>query len=185
MKRLQILTLISLLILSPTAISEESGFRLGIELGTGNVQVDAEDTILDLPNDDGFGVGWEVQYRWANNMVAALNFSSMSDDFLLSGLDHYSTYQASLMLGYALPLNDTISLVPMVGINDWEVKEQEGFILNPGPEDEIIFEGTDITAKVAVDVALSESWRLSLSYAYTDTDVGSISRQMFGLAYQF
>lgn len=184
MKRLQVLTLNSLLILSPMAVSEESGFRLGIELGMGNVKVDAEDSILDLPNEDGFGVGWEVQYRWANNMVAALNLFTMSD-FLLSGLDHYSTYQASLMLGYALPLNDTISLVPMVGMNDWEVKEQEGFILNPGPEDEIIFEGTDVTAKVAVDMAVSESWRLSLSYAYTDTDVGSISRQMLGVSYQF
>lgn len=185
MKRLQILTFGCTLLLSPIVMSDESGFRLGIEMGSGDVKVDVEDTILDLPNDDGFGVGWEVQYRWANNMVAAFNFSSMTDDFLISGLDHYSTYQASLMLGFALPLNDTISFVPMLGISDWEVKEQEGFILNPGPEDKVIFEGTDVTAKVAIDVAVSERWRLSLSYAYTDTDVGSISRQMFGVSYQF
>lgn len=175
-----------------SSAAEHKAIVLGLEVGSASLNLDRDPVIAngntdlgeDL-DDSGASLTYLAAYQWQNNWVAELDLAYSSNNFFFQSSDFYETTEIRGMLGYRLKLGEYLNLVPMLGISRWEVDLQEGFILNPGPEERDEFDGSDISVKLSAQVPLGESFLVTLSYTNTDTDLGNVAMTQLGLRVTF
>ncbi|WP_226894471.1 MULTISPECIES: outer membrane beta-barrel protein [Pseudoalteromonas] len=186
MKKMISLTALTLLISSFSSHANEAQIRMGVELGTSKIAVDKDFAILKEDFDtDGLSINYVLGYKFANNVVTEANVAYSSSDILFGTFDSYETYEIKAMAGYSFDLATYFKVVPMVGFSHWELETKQGLFLNPGPEAEEEFSGTDFTYKVRFEVPVSDLVLLSLSYANTEAEFGRNETTQIGILFEF
>lgn len=171
------------------AIADESKVIFGIEIGSSSLDLEndlANEFNQEFLDDTGVSSTYSVGYRWANSWQVEGSLSASGNALFSLGLeDFYQAAEAKLMVGYSFQLAKHLRIVPLIGVSRWDVELQEGFLLNPGPEERIESDGTDFSYKVSAEFPIKKGFVLSLSYANTDTTFGDISMTQAGLKYEF
>ena len=186
MKMYKTLSAVLLLTCSTTSYAQEGVVILGLEFGGSPIEINSELAVLDDEFDyDGYAFGYILGYRWNSNMVVETNLNYASNDSFFKAFDYYETYEAKLMLGYSIEVNDNFRIVPLVGYTRWELEAKEGLFLNPGPEEESKADGTDFTYKLRMDFPIGELVVLSASYTKSNLEIGDIKLTQFGVKFEF
>lgn len=180
--------LIGLLLLSSSflAKAQEAEVILGLELGRSSISIEPDFRVVDGDFDsDGYTFGYILGYRFENNLVLEGNLSYSSNDSFFRAFDHYETTESKLMLGYSFEVKNNFRVVPMIGYSRWELETKEGAWLNSGPEEQLKFDGTDLTYKVRMDFPVGQLVVLSLSYANSEVEYGRNEMTQFGIKFEF
>jgi hypothetical protein len=182
MKILKALSAISLVISSSVVFAQEAKVIVGLELGTSAIAVDKDVAVFnDEFEQGGLTFGYIFGYRWDNNVVVEGNYNYTSNDGLFRTFDHYEAKETKVMLGYSFEVSEYFRVIPMLGMTRWEVDTKEGLLLNPGPEDQYRFNGTDLTYKLRLDAPVGDRFVFSLSYARSEFDIGSMGLTQFAI----
>jgi hypothetical protein len=157
----------------------------GLEYGQSSTDTDAN--LVEFSedfDDEGYAIGYILGYRWANNIVVEANKVYSSNDILFRAADHYESNETKLMMGYSFDITERLRLIPMVGISQWRMDIKQGSFLNPGPEAEKRFDGTDLTFKLRLDIPIKSLVVLSASYARSEFDIGAQELIQFGIKFE-
>lgn len=189
MRKRSQLSLALLLTLSATVHAEESKIILGLEVGSSRLDLGA-DIIDDINPDEldsgGVSATYSMAYRWANNIVIDGSLTTSGNAFFNLGLsDFYLTSEAKVLVGYNIEIAEHFRIVPLVGISRWDTELQESFFLNPGPEAQGEFDGTDFSYKISAEFPLNNGFILTLSHANTNSDIGDLRLTQAGIKFEF
>lgn len=166
--------------------AQDAEVILGLELGTSSISVEPEFKPQDVDIDyDGYVFGYIFGYRFENDLVFEGNISYSSNDSFFRSFDNYELTESKALLGYSFEIKDNFRIVPMIGFSRWELETREGAFLNSGPEEELRFDGTDLTYKVRLDFPVGQLVVLSLSYANTNVDFGRNELTQLGIKFEF
>ncbi|MEP1741624.1 MAG: outer membrane beta-barrel protein [Kangiellaceae bacterium] len=166
--------------------AQDAEVILGLELGASSISVEPEFKPQDVDIDyDGYVFGYIFGYRFESDLVVEGNISYSSNDSFFRSFDNYELIESKALLGYSFEVKDNFRIVPMIGFSHWELETREGAFLNSGPEEELEFEGTDLTYKIRLDFPVGELVVLSLSYANTNVEFGRNELTQFGIKFEF
>lgn len=164
------------------------------ELGVGDVDIIAEYTFLD--DDDSsptISASLTGGYKFDSNIVLAINTSFTTSDVFIadtvyfgsSAFDEYSYVELGMLLGYSFDVHKRFRIVPMLGASYWDLTVEEGAFLNPGPEDEKGYSGTDIYGKLNLEFPINDLIQINVSYLYGNYDFGAIEVTRVGVKFSF
>ena len=180
MKKYLVCLLINLLAL-PT-LANESGFNFGAELGIDRLEIDNAFSLRGSAVEaDTLSLSTSVGYQWKNHFLIEAGVSVGTGDLFFGTFDDYKNIKLEALIGYSFHLSDRFIIEPKIGKADWELKAKEGIFLNPGPEEERTFEGTDNIWQVNVKFSVSRNVNLNLSHEQHDADYGEFQSTRFGV----
>lgn len=177
-----------LLIGSCNLYADESKVILGFEIGSSSLELDRElaaDFDSEQLDDGGVSATFLAGYRWKNNVQVEANLARSGTLFSFGLGDFYEADEAKLLVGYSFELTKHLRIVPSLGVSRWDVNLQESAFLNPGPEARAESDGTDFSYKVNVEFPIAKGFVLGVSYANTNTGVGTIDLTQASLKYEF
>jgi hypothetical protein len=171
-------------ILSTNILAKE-GFYLGPEVGRGSIKINSTysfDSNGDSRNDLGFGglVGYEFDFPLS---IEANYYRSHTDSYF-SINDSYEIKQTKFLIGYGIPLNSKLRLVPKLGLSQWDFSSKEGSI-NSGPPDRASINGSKVFAQLNLDMQFSKLLNLNVSYSNIKFDFGRASSINASLRFHF
>jgi hypothetical protein len=171
------------------AIAQESEVILGFDLGHSDFAPDS--SFGDVPDDfhgSGFSLGYIAGYRWGNQVVLEANMATATntDAFLFGDSGYFETLELKLMGGYSFKINDSLYIVPLIGLNDWELDTREETPSFERPEStRIRYKGTDLTYKIRFDLPINELLKLSASFSRSHFNIGKMTNVQLGLKFEF
>lgn len=182
-KTMKITAALVLLALSGNAYAKE--LRFGVSAGQGEISLSNKFSAHEsYVGDSALSGSIYLGYIFEDKYIVDLVYSSTGDDLFIGFVDSVHIDSYGLQLGYRFNF-DHLYLEPRIGLSTWELKFEEGFLLNPGPEEVSKADGTDLTYSVTAGYKLSDSFGLSLSYKYFEFEQGKSTSAMFGAYFEF
>lgn len=157
------------------------------ETGTGEIDVDDSYALPD--GYDGFSDAYSISfvggYKFDSNMILAANLSYTGTEVLFDSADEYSLDERGILVGYSFEINRNFRIVPMLGWSSWDLVTEEGALFNPGPEEELEFEGSDTYGRLNLEFPVTEVFQMAASYIYGEYDFGTYQTARVGFKFEF
>lgn len=182
----KILATIPLFLSFSQASADDGVFFVGAELGSGRYSLDESfATFQDVRSGSGLASAAAFGYRWENNLLVEANIAAIDEVDIFEAFDDINLNEFSTFLGYSFQPSTSFHIVPMIGINRWELKSTEGRFLNPGDEESSQVRGTDFIYKVKFEVPISENIQVYLSYSDGNYDYVDSQATRLGIKVEF
>ncbi len=177
------LGLVCVLLLPVQAFAE--GFYLMPEFGRGTIEFDADATIDGVEESENSATAsMVIGYKSSSNIVAGGTIGTTNSETFV-GLDNYQIYEAGPFIGYSIDITKNFHIVPMIGLNFWELDVEEGQFLNPGPEESRETNGTDSYWRVNFEFATEGLIDFNFSVVSGSYDFGTFYSGRFGMRFKF
>ncbi|WP_444994835.1 outer membrane beta-barrel protein [Aliikangiella sp. IMCC44359] len=183
------LTVIGCCAVSYSSLASNGSFFVTPQVGDVNTKIKMEYTFENNDNpqlsSDNIEVGVSAGYQFNSDfsIEAVLLRNDTADVFEMG--DTYNIDQKQLMLGYTFKVNQHFQIVPKIGISYWEFDGKEGSFLNPGPEEESHFSGSELVWKLAFEIPINNLIQLQLTYSDNNYDFGKAQTTSFGVKFEF
>lgn len=125
-----------------------------------------------------------IGYKTSSNFIVGGNIGATNNETFL-GLDSYQLYDVGPFMGYSIELTKNFHIVPIVGVNFWELDAEEGEFLNSGPEESRETHGSDVYWRVNFEIATEGLLDYNFSLVSGDYDFGEFYSARFGLKFKF
>jgi hypothetical protein len=148
-------------------------FQIAPRVGAGSLRIDAFAAVNEeRVSVDTLYVGGGVGYLTPIGVVVELGADSFDHLSFLGTNDSFSLTQRFVSVGYQAELGNGWRLVPRAGRARWKLASTEGWIFNPGPEEQRRTKGYDYFWEVSVSRRLSRIVALGVSYKQGQYDLG-------------
>jgi len=148
-------------------------FQITPRLGFGSLRVDALAGINeDLVRTDTYGIGAGFGYLTRIGIVAEIGADTFGDFDFLDTFDSFSLTQEFISLGYQAELGGGWRVVPRVGRAHWNLRSEEGRLLNPGREEVREKKGNDYFWEVSLSRRVSRVVTLGVIHKQGQYDFG-------------
>ena len=161
-------------------------YMLMPNIGKGQLKVDRRYLISDTydNNISVYSLGLLFGYRFDSNVIIAGSTSVSSGEFF-NFTDRYELKERGVLAGYAIDIGNKFRLIPMLGYSRWRFDTEEGIFLNPGPEAEARFHGSDMYGKLNLEWVISSVFQLNFAYQSGDYDIGHVDTSHIGFKFEF
>ena len=176
---------IALLLAALTGNVYADEIRLGLSTGHGDIKLSDKFSTRDSYAGEGALSGSiYVGYIFDDKYVVDLAYSSTGDDLFIGLVDNVHIDSYDLQFGYRFNF-DKIYIEPKLGLSRWDLKLEEGFLLNPGPEEVAEDSGTDVFYSLASGYNFNNGFGLSLSYKHFEFEHGKTTSVQLGADFKF
>jgi len=170
---LTILAAGALLALHGTAGAAESEFQITPRAGLGDLRIDQFEGIDDnLAETDTYGLGVGFGVKTPVGVVFEAGVDHFGNFDFFNAFDGFSLSQKFVSIGYQFELGEGWRLVPRVGRAHWKVRNEEGRLFNPGPEETRSISGDDYFWEASVSRRISRVVTLGVNYKQGNFDFG-------------
>lgn len=175
------------LLISICTFSYAGNTRLNINIGKGDINLSQDFQFEDSGvGKDSLAYAVYFGYVTDNNLIFDVGINKVTDDFpFLLGLTdnlHFDSYEA--MFGYQFRYGHAY-VEPKLGYSNWKINLDEGWLLNPGAEESIKDNGSDIFFMATAGYRFVKTFGLSVSYKYQDFDHGKTKSILIGFDLAF
>lgn len=177
----------ALILLTLPAFGE--GPYVSLELGQGQIDIDETDRLPFTPtgatdgNVAAFAVGGG--YLFPSGAYVDIAFTDLDTVSLFGIPDVFELSSLKIGAGYTIEAGEKLNFLAKIGVAFWELDARESAFLNPGPELEQDFDGTDLFFELGGEYVFGERFRLSLVHARETNDLGDASATRLGVKYYF
>lgn len=172
-----------LLILTSNVYANE--MRFGISTGEGEISLsDAFNTEGSYAGDVVASGSIFLGYIFEDKYIVDLIYTATGNDVFAGLFDNIQMDSHELQFGYRFNF-DKAYLEPRVGLTSWDIKLEEGFAFNPGPEQVSRDDGIDLTYAITAGYKFGNYFGLSLSYKHFEFDHGTATSTVIGASFEF
>ena len=166
--------------------ARQGTFFAGLELGQGRVDLDDNfATFQDDRNANGLASAAGIGYQWHNNLIVEANIAAIDEVDVFEAFDDININEFSTFVGYSFEVSPKFKIIPMIGVNRWEIKATEGRFLNPGDEDSATVRGTDFIYKIKFQVPIRSNIHAYLSHSEGEYDYIDSNATRLGIRIDF
>jgi hypothetical protein len=155
--------------------------RLGfgsIELDPGVLTVDNSD--VDADNEvDTIDAGVGVAYLTPFGLMLEAGVQAQTNTLFGGLFDEVTFSEQYLAVGFQFELGNGFRLTPKIGRTRWELRNEEGIFLNPGPEEVEEIDGYEDFYEVSFTKTISRSVSMGVRYKWADYSFGEVESVMF------
>jgi len=165
--------------------ASEQELQITPRLGFGNIELDpgvltidnaqvGDDNEIDTAD---FGVG--LAYLTPFGLVLEAGLQYQTNISFGRIFDNISFEERYIAAGFQFELGNGFRLTPKVGRTKWELRNEEGMFLNPGPEQFEEIDGYEDFYEVSFSKTISESISMGVRYKSADYSFGEVDSIMF------
>lgn len=119
-----------------------------------------------------FGIGAGFGVLTPLGIVIEIGTDEFSDFDFNDQLDGFTLQQRFVDIGYQFDVGNGWRIVPRVGRSKWKLRNEEGKLFNPGPEESRNVRGYDTFAELSISRQISRVVALGGSYRYGSYQFG-------------
>lgn len=175
--------------LTLTSTTAWSGGFIGLDLGAGDLDVNnisiAPDFELTSISDSATTFQVTAGYEFDNGFHVLGAFEDMESIEFLGIGDSVDLEALKFGVGFSRPISDRFRAGGTIGIASWDLEGRESILFNPGPEATGGLDDTDIYLDLGLEWAISDTFRMPLTFNYNDYDFGDARTWRIGVRVHF
>ncbi len=169
-----------------SAPAHAEGFFLGFSGGGGDVDIDepifSSGDPFSFDNDVGAVVAdLFAGYEFANDWFVEVSLQGYDNAAIFNDNFELSIVEAGV--GYYFPSESKFRFFVGGGLAFWDLEARESFVFNPGPEEQVSLDGTDIFVEGGGEYRFNDWFRMGLTLSRTQVDFGAA--QSIELTFKF
>jgi len=172
--------------IASSALAEEGRFQITPRVGFGDMRIEAGQGVNEKEiGIDTVNLGGAFGYATAFGLVIEAGLETQADGDLWYTGDDFTLTHKYVALGYEIEFRPGWRFTPKVARTNWKLESEEGFLFNPGPEEEKDIEGYDYFWEVQLTRRVSNSIALGAAYRHGEFDFGRANSLSFVAVFEF
>lgn len=165
--------------------ASEQELQITPRLGFGNIELDpgvltVDNSDVDEDNEvDTIDAGVGLAYLTPFGLVLEAGLQGQTNTLFGGLFDELTFSERYVAVGFQFELGNGFRLTPKVGRTHWELRNEEGIFLNPGPEQVEEIDGYEDFYEVSFTKTISRSISMGVRYKWADYSFGEVDSVMF------
>lgn len=148
-----------------------------------NIEQSYRPSYSSLTSEDSGALGVLVTYKIYSDVVIGGGANYYYGINFLGADDRVHVWDTNILVGYSIDAGKHYKIIPMIGESYWKYKFKQGAFLNPGPEEELNYGGSNTVVKIILKFPSKKLIGFNFGYTYGKNGFGALQSINCGIRF--